>query len=571
MTSINWKDSYTLVRIFLILSIVILAIKVEGQSTLQWAKSFGGSYQEETTAVCADDSGNSYVAGQYLHTTTICDSTLPWVVQTISSNWTMNIFISKFDNLGNCLWVKPAISIVPPVGGGAMPPNIHEIEYYQGKLYCVGTFMDTLKIDNLTLSNPSCVSFCETRFVMSLDATTGAADWGKPFLGTSGTSGSPLSIECYDHGLFVAGNFDTQLQIDTVTLFPTSFSSNGCLLKFNHNGICEWGKNIGTGTTSSVGSMVFDDSHSLYLTGIYSGTITFGQDSLDDPLPAWAWPSYLAKYDTTGNLTWVKGGSSEVYGSFLFGELTYGTDGFVYYTALFEDSARFDTTTIYTNSNGYSDALVKMDSTGQFVWVKKVGHRASNKFSPSSISSNANGFVLFSGFTDSVVVDSSIVYSNGDLDFLLTQYDHDGNVLYYKNFGGPGQAHPEDVFCQGNLTYFVGGSVGNYYIDSEYISNLGAGDALIGLIADRGDPVSIDEGTELQSPIVYPNPSEGTVRISSAIEIDQIIVQNSQGKTLMEAKPQSFDHEITIRVAGMYYLTTISGSSRVTTKVVVVD
>lgn len=571
MTPSNWKKRSTLVRVFLILSIVISTLKVDGQSTLEWAKSFGGNYSENTTAVCADDSGNSYVAGNYLETTSICNVTLPLVLQATSSNWTKNLFISKFDNLGNCLWVKPVISIVPSTGGGALTPEIQEIEFYNGKLYCVGTFMDTLEIDNLILSNPSCMTFCETRFVLSLDANTGAADWGKCFIGTSGPSNGPLSIECYPGGLFVAGNFDTQLQVDTVTLFPTSLSTNGCLLKFNYNGICEWGKNIGTGTASAVESMAFDESQNLYLSGIYSGTITFGQDSLDDPLPSWAWPTYLAKYDTTGSLTWVKGGSPEVYGSLILGELAYGADGFVYYTALFRDSARFDSTTIYANSNGYSDALVKINSAGQFVWVKKVGHRAYNKFSASSLSCNANGFVLFSGFTDSVVVDSVTVHSNGDLDFLLTQYDYDGNVLYYKNFGGTGQAHPKDVFCQGNRTYFVGGSVGNYSIDTEYIYNIGALDALIGLVTYRGKPVSIDEGKGLQSPIVYPNPSEGLFKISSTLEIDQIIVYNSQGKTMLVAKPKSFDYEIAIPVSGMYYITTISGSARATTKVVVVD
>ena len=547
-----------------------LSVTVSAQGVFQWAKNIGTTHNEYPTKICSDNEGNSYVAGAYSQSLIICNDSLDTVVQPPISNQTQNLFISKLDPFGNCIWTKTGISIVPMTNGGSIGAEINDIEFLNGSIYCVGVFTDSMIFDNDTLFNPSCIDHCTSSFILSLDASSGSIYWSKCFEGSSSYS-SVGNVIPYDDGVFVSGTYQNALSVDTIQLnSPNSWNYNGYLLKFNNLGTCEWGKNIGVNGYSSVSDMVFDHDKNLYLVGTFSDSIIFPTDTLHDVLPVWARATFFAKYDTLGNFIWAHGGMEDIRGILSSFRLSYGRNGYLYFTGQFSDSIRFGSTVFTTASGIYSDVIVKIDQNGQFIWSKKTGNRPSTQAFPSSIAASYFGFILFSGLANTVVLGVDTVQSNGGLDNLLTQYDFDGNVIYYKKFGGANQEIPKDIYCNVNTTYFVARSMSNYMVDSFPITNVNWGDILIGKLNDTTSILSTIEHGLKKDFQLYPNPSNGTVTVVSENGIKEIAIRNSFGETILSDKPDHNFHQFELTVSGLYFVTIFDGTTTMTKKITVI-
>jgi hypothetical protein len=558
--------------IFTTIAFTVCSWTATAQGVIHWATNIGTSDNESPTKICSDDDGNSYVAGNYNQSLIICAQTLDTVIQPTSGNLTQNLFISKFDSLGNCIWTKTGISIVPMDNSGAIGPTINDIKFYNGNIFCVGVFTDSMIFDADTLFNPSCVNYCTSSFILSLDASTGIINWSKCFEGSASYSDAYTVIP-YINGVFVSGSYQNNLSVDTVILNTTNaWNYNGYLLKFNNYGTCEWGKNIGINNSSAVSDMVFDNNNNLYLVGTYADSIIFPTNTLYDNIPVWARATFFAKYDTSGNFIWAKGGMTDLSGLISGSRLSYGNNGYLYFTGTFTDSVRVGSNTFTTSSGIYSDVLVQMDQTGQFLWAKKTGNRTSNQHFPSRIATNNFGFVLFSGFTNSVVLGNDTVQSNGELDNLLTQYDFNGNIIYYKNFGGTNQEIPKDVYCSGSVTYFVGRTMSNYMIDNFSIANVLFGDILIARMKDTTKISSafINENYQDASFQLYPNPSNGSTNVSYADRISEITIRNSWGEKIISESPNSNSFNFELTVSGLYFVTISDGKNYLTKKITII-
>jgi hypothetical protein len=83
----------------------VFVVKLNSSGTPLWAKSEGGPGDDGGTAIKLDDSGNVYVAGSFQSTST---STGPAVFgsKNLYSAGSSDIFIAKYDYLGNLVWVK---------------------------------------------------------------------------------------------------------------------------------------------------------------------------------------------------------------------------------------------------------------------------------------------------------------------------------------------------------------------------------------------------------------------------------------------------------------------------------
>jgi len=542
------------------------------QGVFQWAKGIGTPSVEMPTKICSDDEGNSYMAGIYVQSLIICSDTLDSVIQPSGFNQTSNLFISKFDSLGNCIWTKTGISNVPMVNGGAVGPTINDIRYYNGNIYCVGVFTNQMVFDSDTLSNLSCQSYCTTSFIISFDASTGINNWHKCFEESTSYS-SVYSVIPYTNGVFVSGTYQNSLSVDTVQLSaPNSWNYNGYLLKFNHVGTCEWGMNIGINGQSAVTDMVFDNNQNLYLVGTYYNSIIFPTNTLSDITPTYQRSTFFAKYDTIGQCIWAKGGMTDLRGMIYNSRLSYSANGYLYYTGSFTDSVRFGSTTFTTSPNVYSDVIVKLDLTGQFLWTKNIGKRPGNQNFASSIATNNNGFIFFSGFSDTTVLDNDTIQTNGMLDNLLIQYDFDGNIIYYKHFGGINPESPVDVFCNGADTYIVANTASNYMIDNLNITNVSGSDIFIARMYDSTiSTVSVNEQKMEASFQLYPNPSNGSTNVSSEDQIKEITIRNSWGKIILSESPNSNSFNFELLVSGLYFVTISDGKHYMTKKVTVIQ
>ena len=95
-------------QIIILLSFVFLWFNSSSQTQVpvyKWSKSFGGSYFDIARAVATDNSGNAYTTGGFSGTVDFDPGTS---VFNLTSGGTSDkdIFISKFDSIGNFIWAK---------------------------------------------------------------------------------------------------------------------------------------------------------------------------------------------------------------------------------------------------------------------------------------------------------------------------------------------------------------------------------------------------------------------------------------------------------------------------------
>ena len=215
---------------------------------------------------------------------------------------------------------------------------------------------------------------------------------------------------------------------------------------------------------------------------------------------------------------------------------------------------------------------MKMDSTGQFVWSQTTGNRTPSQNFPSKIVSYQGGVILLSGFTDTITLGINTIHSlGGSLDNLMTCYNSNGTLLWYKNFGGYSQDIPRDVCTNNNSIYFAGRNMSGYAIDTISITTKGFADILITKFLDQSI-TSIPEANELMPDInllIFPNPSEKTLTIECEINIDNIIIEDVFGNKIYTKPKAGKSLSLSIEKAGIYFLTATVNDESITKKIVI--
>ena len=120
-------------------------VKYDSAGNPLWAKLMGGDGSHTyATKVALDGAGNIYVRGSFTHTITIENT------QLVSSGPTdddEDMFIAKFTNAGDLLWVRRSTGANIDEGGVAVSPS--------GDIYVTGWFQEesTVNFDGITLTN----------------------------------------------------------------------------------------------------------------------------------------------------------------------------------------------------------------------------------------------------------------------------------------------------------------------------------------------------------------------------------------------------------------------------------
>lgn len=136
-------------------------VKYDTSGNALWAKNFGDHYNDVSKAICIDNNGNSYVSGSfYADTLEFGNFT---VLNSDPSQSTPDIFVVKFDSIGNELWLKSA-------GGDSSDLVSSIIVDEHANVFIVGEFYGSqIYFDNILVSDTSTCIVCTGQYLARLD------------------------------------------------------------------------------------------------------------------------------------------------------------------------------------------------------------------------------------------------------------------------------------------------------------------------------------------------------------------------------------------------------------------
>ena len=435
--------------------------------TFDWAKKWGYLSNGQISGIYANDmvldsQGNSYVLS-YGNTQVNFNTTGTPLITAPSQGCGA---ISKFDGLGNLIWVK----FIVKTGGtyGSCTPQKIKIKgnyiYYSGKISTDGLIDFDFSNNNSSLSGENCfiskidldgnfqwvksfgngnaqindisVDYLDNLiatgkyqnsislasqtitsngsndvFVAKWD-TNGNPIWVKGFGGTEtffGDSGNGIATST-NGDIYVVGNFGGSVDFDPSPNTST-LTSNGetdlFIQKLNALGNLIWVKTIGGNSSDFGNDIIIDSNNELVFTGLNTGVVDFNPGASINNLNNITSNAFICKWDENANFIWAKAiiSSSNSQGSFITSDLQNN----YYITGKSQGTADFDPSNSgifnLTASGGSNTFILKLTTFGDFNWAGILfGQGAPNNYSnePTAIHVNQNSIYISGGFKGQV-------------------------------------------------------------------------------------------------------------------------------------------------------------------------
>jgi hypothetical protein len=271
-------------------------------------------------------------------------------------------------------------------------------------------------------------------FLAKVDSS-GNLLWVKDFGGTTNEYANALTVDAVGNS-YITGTFT-----GTVTFGPNTLVCSGgidyFIAKFDPNGNCVWAREAGNTLNDEGKSITLNSSGtSVYVCGYYNGNVTFGSTALAGYSGN---DIFVAKYDTSGTCTWAKraGSSNHEFASAVALDKT----GDLYITGNYVAAVNFGTTTspvmIPAATGGQDIFLAKYDTLGNILWAKKAAG-GSGTDNSQGIAVNQFNNPVFCGFFETTCDFGGIskTVEGGSRDVFVTEYDNSGNIVWLKTYKG---------------------------------------------------------------------------------------------------------------------------------------
>jgi len=268
---------------------------------------------------------------------------------------------------------------------------------------------------------------------------------------------------CTDNfgNVYITGYFEETVNFGTISL--TSFGNNDIFIaKIDNMGNWIWAKNAGGSAADHGSDLCIDVDGNILLTGYFKESVFFGTINL---ISYGAFDIFVAKLDTNGNWIWAKkAGGIDTDSS---GGICTDTYGNMYITGVFEDSASFGSLNL--NSYGAFDIFVaKLDTNGNWIWVKKAGGINSDAGLGIDIDTDENVMLTGSFVSNSAQFGSIHLINSGGQDIFVAKIDAESNWLWAINAGGSGYDRGSDIVTDSECNMYVTG----YFFDTSSFGSL---------------------------------------------------------------------------------------------------
>ena len=304
--------------------------------------------------------------------------------------------------------------------------------------------------------------------------------WAAGSGGPGSDVGNAIAVDAAGNS-YVAGYFTGTATFGTNTLVSAG-NTDIFITKQNSNGQLLWARRAGGPGYDVARGIAVDAAGNCHVTGAYEGVAGFGPtNSLSNTSPTSFADVFLAKFDTAGNVTWVRSTGVEFTND----------EG----TAVAVDSAGnvlitgrsvLDTFAGGPVANIGRIFVAKFDSAGAGVWARKAGsYSGGNQDTGTGIATDSAGNVFVGGVFYSPVAafGASTFTGLGNSDVFLAKFDAAGTLQWARQAGGTGEDTASGVAVAADgSAYLVGALGGNANFSGSNVTSL-AGATSDGFVA----------------------------------------------------------------------------------------
>jgi Secretion system C-terminal sorting domain len=265
-------------------------VKYDNAGNLKWAKSTTNGIAV-SMGIATDRCGNVYLLGWYTNSieigTFVLNSSLP-----VSGHH--QYYLAKFNSDGNILWAENVGNV--DGGRGSICTD------HLGNIYLACTFSNNPTIGAFSFTNADPTNITSDILIIKID-TSGGVLWARHYGGINNDLVGGICVTSSSN-IYIAGIFlSPALTFGGTVLSDTSINYSLFLCKLDSNGSPLWAHNA-YGTGGAIG-LATDSYGNVFLCGDFlSSAFSLGPYSYY--LPVGKVYGFLAKYDASGNVLWVK-------------------------------------------------------------------------------------------------------------------------------------------------------------------------------------------------------------------------------------------------------------------------
>jgi prepilin-type N-terminal cleavage/methylation domain-containing protein len=334
---------------------VKIIVKYDSNGDIVWVRQPGG-YDYDNTEISILSDGSSIVTGSF-------DGTVTFGTQPALVGTGFDKFIVKYDINGTVVWAKK-------VSNGGNYKTIQGLSgFADGSSVVTGYFSGTLDFQGQPpLINNNSFSWYTDMFIVKYD-TNGNVLWARSAGGYDSSDYGQKATTLTDGSSIVTGSFGTTITFGDQPPLVTVGGSDMYLTKYDTSGNAVWSKQIVSNYYAGINGIKSLTGGGSIITGNFNGTITFGDQP---PLESIGETDiFIVKYDTNGNVVWAKQVGATNYNSSL--DISVLTDGSSIITGSFGGTVAFGNQPALVSSGENDIFIAKYDTNGNVIWVKSAG------------------------------------------------------------------------------------------------------------------------------------------------------------------------------------------------------
>jgi hypothetical protein len=280
---------------------------------------------------------------------------------------------------------------------------------------------------------------------------------------------------------------------------------------------------------------------------------------------------FIAKYDGSGNLIWVKSPGSD-YDDVAW-SMVLDNSGTIYITGEYNAYAVFDSYALTTSGN--ADVFVAAyDASGTTLWVKSAGGPLIDR--ARGIGTDGINLYITGQFGSTAMFGTNSVVAADSSDVFISSISSSGNFLWATSVTGVPDSVETLGYESGNAitaestgsVYATGALLDGGVFGTTSYTKYGRTDVFVAKLTAAG--VGVPEFAEDQNCRIYPNPCSGKfdLRLRSPSDIR---IYDAIGREVYSTKSSDLHNDIDLSPfgKGIYFIRVASGQQTQTQKIIV--